>query len=164
MGFKSEKEMAIKFQKYIHRNSADKRIKMFKEIDNLFGKPDFVIVQKIPNNQFISIAIELKLVNWKRALIQAFRYKTFSNQSVVIIDDDNVNSAMKNLFLFERSKISLASFSDQLILNFKYIAPPSEPFSPHLSLKLKKAVKVEKLSPSHSYFEIFKAPSLTVTQ
>ncbi|NDL65871.1 hypothetical protein [Acerihabitans arboris] len=55
------------------------------------------------------ISFEAKLKNWKRAIWQACRYKTFSNESWVILDYVNENPAVKNIQSFIDFNIGLAS-------------------------------------------------------
>ncbi len=57
------------------------------------------------------IAIEAKLKNWKRALWQASRYKTFASESWVVLDRRHASSAIKNIDTFKRFNIGLATFS-----------------------------------------------------
>lgn len=57
------------------------------------------------------IAIEVKLHNWKRALIQAFKYLVFANQSYVAMDADYVHRAKVNMDEFRKSNVGLVSIS-----------------------------------------------------
>ncbi|MGL1959108.1 MAG: hypothetical protein OCD00_17555 [Colwellia sp.] len=57
------------------------------------------------------IAIEAKLKNWKRALWQASRYKTFAHESWVLLDQRNIAPSLKNICCFERLNVGLASIS-----------------------------------------------------
>jgi len=79
---------------------------IFFEADGLFGRPDVVI-----NNGDI-IAIEFKLSNWKGALIQAFRYKSFADKSYVFLDNNYIHRALKHIEMFENYDIGLCSVDD----------------------------------------------------
>lgn len=57
------------------------------------------------------IAIEAKLKNWKRALWQASRYKTFASESWVVLDRRYATSAIKHIETFKKFNIGLATFS-----------------------------------------------------
>ena len=57
------------------------------------------------------VAIEAKLRDWRRALVQAYRYLQFSTESWVLLDSARAASAIKERALFESCGIGLASFS-----------------------------------------------------
>lgn len=65
------------------------------------GKPPFAPI----------ISIEAKLSDWRRALLQAFRYTQYSHESWVLLDTANTPAAIKELRQFKRTGIGLASFS-----------------------------------------------------
>jgi hypothetical protein len=58
------------------------------------------------------ISIEAKLRNWKKALQQACRYKRFSNQSYVLLDDHYVKPALRQIDLFKEVNVGLLSMTD----------------------------------------------------
>ncbi|MBF7954154.1 hypothetical protein [Rahnella victoriana] len=57
------------------------------------------------------IAIEAKLRDWKKALWQASRYKIFSNESWVVLDEYRSNAALLNIEEFRKFNIGLATIS-----------------------------------------------------
>lgn len=57
------------------------------------------------------VAIEAKLRDWRRALTQAYRYTSFSNEAWVLLDDACIGSAHRNAQWFKKIGIGLASFS-----------------------------------------------------
>lgn len=57
------------------------------------------------------VAIEAKLRDWRRALVQAYRYLQFSTESWVLLDHARAASAVKERAMFESCGIGLASFS-----------------------------------------------------
>lgn len=67
---------------------------------------------KTPPFRYV-VSIEAKLRDWKRALTQAYRYKTFSNQSWVLLDEAHISPALKSIDSFKNLEIGLASFSSQ---------------------------------------------------
>jgi hypothetical protein len=75
------------------------------------------------------IAIEAKLKNWKRALEQAYRYKWFSNKSFVILPEENINPALKNLDLFKKYGVGLASINEKNEIQPHYTPNYTEPYS-----------------------------------
>lgn len=57
------------------------------------------------------VAIEAKLRDWRRALVQAYRYIQFSNESWVLIDHSTSLAALKQRKQFEAYGVGLASFT-----------------------------------------------------
>lgn len=57
------------------------------------------------------IAVEAKLRDWKKAIWQASRYKTFANESWVLLDEKHSNPAINNIAEFKKFNIGLATFS-----------------------------------------------------
>ena len=98
------------------------------EPNGLFGIPDIMLY----NNYVISI--EFKLKNWKRALMQAYRYKGFSHKSYVVLDEDHSRRAVECIDEFIRSNIGLGTVKDNTI-TFHYSPTLEEPFSPGLAEK-----------------------------
>jgi hypothetical protein len=76
------------------------------------GSRDLFQIKHIKQPPFQhTVSIEAKLRDWRRALIQAYRYTQFSNESWVLIDDKHVKPALDNSKLFRAYGIGLASFS-----------------------------------------------------
>lgn len=110
------------------------------EVSNLFGIPDIVITQVDGNIVRYTYAIELKLSNWKRALEQAFRYRSFANYSYVILDNSHIRPAKKNIIEFQRKNIGLIGLSDSGEL-FEYFKPEiKKPYSMEFSQKITEMV------------------------
>lgn len=87
-----------------------------KEPQGLFGIPDVVV----HNGDIVSI--EFKLKNWKRALQQAFRYKTFSNESYVFMDQRYAKNAVAHIDSFRKYNIGLCGVTeDELIMYYEPI-------------------------------------------
>lgn len=135
--FTTEREMSKLFEKFL---KAEFGTSYLKEHQGLFGVPDFVFYVKDKEEVSI-ISFELKLRDWKRAAKQAFRYKSFSNVSYVVIPERNVNAAINNMDFFEKYKIGLARFSKKNALEILYKPTKSEPYSEHLNQKLIRSVR-----------------------
>lgn len=73
-----------------------------------------------------TIAIEAKLYSWRKALSQAYRYKWFSEQSFVFLPEENINPAKKNIEMFKKMEVGLASVGKKSI-NVIYAPSPSSP-------------------------------------
>lgn len=130
--FSTEQEMSIMFEKFLKANFGNAYLK---ECQGLFGIPDFVFYSK--EAQVVSIiSFELKLKNWKKAAKQAFRYKSFSNISYVVLASKSANVALNNIALFEKYNIGLAKFDADA--DFKILHKPvsSVPYSQDLNHKL----------------------------
>lgn len=130
--FKSESEMSLYFEKYIKTNFGNT---YFKEYSGLFGIPDFVLYTKSDENIGI-ISIELKLKNWRRAIKQAFKYRSFSHISYVVLDKNSLTSAVHNIDYFKKYNIGLAAFNSESGLEILHKPEFSEPFSEQQNLKL----------------------------
>lgn len=101
-------------------------ISYIEEPKGLFGIPDVVIF----NGNIVSI--EYKLKNWKQAIKQAYRYKSFSYESYVILDMEYVESAKKNLEIFTKFNIGLGAVSNETV-EFFYKPNGKKPFNDILS-------------------------------
>lgn len=103
---------------------------LHEEVPGLFGIPDVVLVaDKI-------ISVEYKLSNWKRALQQAFKYLSFSNESYVILDEPFVKRAQKNIDMFHRSNIGLGYVDNDGKIIFCHKPQTQEPYSPAMYEKV----------------------------
>lgn len=102
--------------------NSHKNGKIVLEPNGLFGRPDIMIEDRE------IICIEAKLKNWKRALIQAYRYRSFSEKSYVYMDNDFIKAPLDNIDEFKRFNIGLAGVSDEKI-NIYYEPKETKPFS-----------------------------------
>jgi len=130
--FATEHEMSLKFEKFLKANFGNAYIK---ECTGLFGVPDYVYFAK-QDEEVSIISFELKLNNWRRAAKQAFRYKSFSNISYVVLSRKYVNPAINNIDFFKRYNIGLAAFDIQNEFEIFYKPETVEPFSENLNQKL----------------------------
>jgi hypothetical protein len=87
------------------------RVFIAKEVRGFFGIPDVVAASfsGIDEKGTKSIAFEMKLSDWRRALIQAYRYKSFAMSVYVVLDHGSVSSALRNIDEFTRANVGLIS-------------------------------------------------------
>lgn len=106
--FKTEKDLVKSSLPLVQSFFASEdEVVLVQEPKGLFGIPDVLLY----NGEIV--AIEFKLKNWKRALQQAFRYRSFSCKSYVFLDSDYIGSAIKNLEEFERFNIGLCGVTEE---------------------------------------------------
>lgn len=130
--FETELEMSVLFEKFLKARFGNSYMK---ECQGLFGVPDFVFYSK--NEKKVSIiSFELKLKNWRRAAQQAFRYKSFSNVSYVVLSSKNAKEAYNNLNIFERYNIGLAKFDNNKSFEILYKPKSNIPYSEDLNNKI----------------------------
>lgn len=138
--FATEQEMSLMFEKFLKANFGNAYLK---ECQGLFGVPDFVFYAKHEEEVSI-ISFELKLKNWKKAAKQAFRYKSFSNISYVVLASKSANAALNNIALFEKYNIGLAKFDTDSDFKILYKPESSTPYSENLNLKLVETIIASK--------------------
>ena len=130
--FSTEHEMSLMFEKFLKVNFGNAYLK---ECQGLFGVPDFVFYSR-QEDEISIVSFELKLKNWQKAAKQAFRYKSFSNISYVVLASKNVNAALNNIALFQKYNIGLAKFNTDSNFEILYKPESSIPYSENLNLKL----------------------------
>lgn len=106
------------------------------EVEGLFGIPDIVIAEKVEDKIGHIIALELKLSSWKRAIKQAFRYRSFAWESYVVIDKTRSSAAAANLEKFRQYNIGLATYSVDGEFEILYRPEIKPPYSAGLFRKL----------------------------
>lgn len=80
------------------------------------GIADFVVIKKnecIKTNKLRTTvqAFEFKLKDWRKGLMQAHRYKYFSNSSILVVPAHKIKSAQKSLDLFKQLGVGLWAFN-----------------------------------------------------
>ena len=130
--FASEQEMSIIFEKYLKERFGNSYLK---ECQGLFGIPDFVVYSREKGETAV-ISFELKLSDWKRAAKQAFRYRSFSNMSYVVMPARKSAVAVNNIDLFKKYNIGLASFNEKSVFEILHKPEISQPYSENLNRKL----------------------------
>lgn len=86
-----------------------------------------------------SIAFEMKLKNWKRALMQAYRYKWFADYAFVVLDDFYVTPALKNINLFKLYNVGLVSINKTEVYRH-YNPPKAKPIDQNMRILLSETV------------------------
>jgi hypothetical protein len=82
------------------------------------------------------VSFELKLKNWKQAAKQAFRHKSFSNVSYVVLGSSYANAALSNIEYFKQYNIGLATFDNESLFEIHFKPKVNEPYSENLKQKL----------------------------
>ena len=130
--FATEQEMSFLFEKFLKANFGNSYLK---ECQGLFGVPDFVFCAKQKKDVSI-ISFELKLKNWKWAAKQAFRYKSFSHVSYVVLASRSANAALNNIEIFEKYNIGLAKFDNNSDFEILFKPESNLPYSENLHQKI----------------------------
>ena len=112
MRFSTESELVVKAIRHLPLRSwlqASESAPVFqaREIKGLFGVPDFVAAV-VPSDadkacSTPSIAFEMKLSDWRRGLIQAFRYRAFARVAYLVLDGSRIGPAVANTSISEPS-------------------------------------------------------------
>jgi hypothetical protein len=69
-------------------------------------------------------AFELKLRDWRKGIVQAYRYRYFCDRSIVVLPGVVAERASKRLELFGSLDVGLWSFDPDTGLITKYFTPP----------------------------------------
>ncbi len=135
--------------KSLHRRTARTQMDFAREAPmNGLGIADFVVVSWNPNKlidenpvsnatDFSRIALpvirafELKLSNWRRALMQAHRYRYFADVSIVVLPKNKIKIASSYLATFKSVKVGLWFFDPRYnrIITL-YTPQPAKPLAP----------------------------------
>ncbi len=115
-GAQSEYEFGNRFAKTFNKISGCKII-AFRELPVPgSGIADFVVIKTtecVKKNNFKTTvqAFEFKLKDWRSGLMQAHRYKYFSNSSILVIPADKIKLVQKSLVLFKQLGVGLWAFN-----------------------------------------------------
>ena len=129
--YKSEKSMSRDFESYLKSHLGST---YYKEWQGLFGVPDYVCFDK-QGEDIQVVSFELKLTDWRRAMVQAFRYKSFSHLSYVVMPSGGVENARLHSDEFLQYGIGLMAFGPEG-LHVICEPMPSMPYSPQLTDKV----------------------------
>ena len=152
----------------LHHKTPKTSIACAREIPiNGFGIADFVTVawnaNRLPTKSSIKYdsksfiqsakptmrAFEMKLSNWRRAMMQASRYKTFANTSIIVLPAKKCKVPLQYLDTFKKVGIGLWGFSpdsNQIITHFT--PKPTKPFdSKYLTCAIKLVAAASKTLP-----------------
>lgn len=110
------------------------------ELRGLFGIPDLVIanfaIDKETPYIYRSFAFEMKLQNWKKAIVQAFKYQAFADFSFVVLDSSYIHLALNNIDRFQKSNVGLISIDTSSFINIHFLPIESKPYTERLKNKL----------------------------
>ena len=129
--------------KSIHSKTQKTAVKYAREIPiNGYGIADFVavycnktnddsqsLVSKIDSS--VIRAFELKISDWRRAMMQAHRYRYFANSSIVVLHSDKLKNALEYIDTFKKINVGLWAFnpiSNKIITC--YTPRPRKPLEP----------------------------------
>ncbi len=134
--FNTEKDMQASFEAHLRSKFREDEAIIASQVNGLFGVPDVVLLEPPQGRTGHIVAMELKLSAWKRALVQAFRYRSFAWESYVVLDAGRANVAVSKLDEFRKRNIGLATYSCRC--EFVIHCRPSikRPYSPQLSEKM----------------------------
>lgn len=134
--YASEDLMSVDFEKYIKLTMGNT---YFKEWQGLFGIPDYVCFSKLDTGIKV-VSFELKLKNWRGAMVQAFRYRSFSDYSYVVLPEETAEKAYDHVNLFEKYGVGLISFTED---NYSIMYRPmsASPFSSKLREKAEMKIR-----------------------
>ena len=145
------KAYVSQFQK-LHRTSDKNQIAVAREIPaNGYGIADLVTVswksrksiKTVSAQEFIAKrrpttrAFEVKIYDWRKALMQANRYRFFSHTPIVVMPTSNVKQALNFLQTFRLLAVGLWSFDIETTQIIRHFTPrPSRPidFTQHLKV------------------------------
>ena len=143
MYYATEHKMSKEFESFLKSQIGGT---YYKEWQGLFGIPDYVCFEK--NDKEINVvSFELKLTDWKTAIIQAFRYRSFSNKVYVVMPEDTVKRAVAHTDKFDQYGIGLASFKSGR-LTVLVDAKTFEPYSQNLREKVDRRVRMSRRKPA----------------
>ncbi len=132
MGFNSEKQLfqtAVESIEFQHLANLYPNTTSLIEPTGLFGIPDLVIASLgLSCSDVKAFAFEMKLSNWRRALVQAFRYRSFAEMSFVVMDHKHIKPALACLGRFEKAHIGLLSFDTEGKLFVHYQPSENKPY------------------------------------
>lgn len=136
MYYTTEHKMSKEFESFLRTQIGGT---YYKEWQGLFGIPDYVCFEK-HDDTITVVSFELKLTDWRKAIVQAFRYRSFSNTVYVVMPEDTVSRAFAHSEEFSRYGIGLASFSSGR-LTVLLSAQNTEPYSNNLREIVDKRVR-----------------------
>ena len=79
-----------------------------------YGIPDLVVIRcNKPQNKQTIQSFEFKLNNWRAGLMQAHRYKYFSNTVILVIPHSKMKKVQDNIELFRSLNVGLWGFHQE---------------------------------------------------
>lgn len=112
-----------------------------RELSGLFGIPDHLAIfwkRDILGRRIQrTFAFELKKSKWQRALMQAYRYASFSEYSFVVMDHAFVHRALAHINDFRNANIGLLSVSVDGEVFWHFLPRYQPPYSKHMRALLR---------------------------
>jgi hypothetical protein len=112
-----------------------------RELTGLFGVPDHLALFWKDDSSGRRIqrafAFEVKISNWRRALMQAYRYASFAEYSFVVLDHFYVHRALAHLAEFKNANIGLISVHVDGEVFWHFCPRYRPPYSPHMRVLLR---------------------------
>lgn len=113
----------------IHPRSTKEHFHIYTEFQvSGYGIPDvLVFLSDDANtnqlNNSVVRAFEIKISDWRKALMQAARYKYFSNVATVVLPYSKTNAPRKYLETFKMLKVGLWGFDEEKRVLHKFYTP-----------------------------------------
>ena len=130
--------MQVSFESHLRSTFNKDEVIIASQVDGLFGVPDVVLIEHPQGGTGHIVAMELKLSSWRRrALVQAFRYRSFAWESYVVLDASRApHAAISQLDEFRKRNIGLATYS--CCCEFVIYCRPriQQPYSANISEKV----------------------------
>lgn len=102
------------------------------EHEGLFGIPDLVVAfgktDAAGRRRLCAYAFEMKLRNWQRGLIQAYRYSAFAHYSFVVLDAARAAPAIHQIETFRRANIGLVTVDVNAKLTWHFMPSYRSPY------------------------------------
>jgi len=115
-GKNSEYEFGNSFVRWF-ASLSDKKVVAIRELPVPgSGIADFVVIKKSAygktNQPRTTVqSFEFKIRDWRKGLMQAHRYKYFSNSSILVVPAHMIKSAQKSIYLFKQLGVGLWAFN-----------------------------------------------------
>ena len=146
-----ESDFCVSFAQYykehfsrIHSNTFKKDTLFLREMPvSESGIADLVVLswnsQVVKDDPFQIRAFELKINDWQSGLIQAYRYKTYSNAAILVMPVKKTVPALKEESFFRSLGVGLWGFDEVNMVLHKYYTP--RPKNPIIKKKRDNVIK-----------------------
>jgi hypothetical protein len=162
----------IKRQLAVHQKSRKDNIVCVRQVSvNGFGIADMVSVSwesglDLDHGELVSAeeflldfkptirAFEVKLGNWRKGMIQAHRYRFFSNAAILVLPADKASNALGYIETFKKIRVGLWSFNPKSRKIVSYYTP-----RPSSTIQMKYTVKaLQKMADTSKVLPILQKP------
>ena len=149
MRFATEAELVAKaaqsmpFRDWMAGNGTG-QLSLWREVPGLFGIPVLLAIAvrntTRTGSRLECVAFEMKLCDWRRGLVQAFRYRSFASQSYLVLDLERCKSALSHLERFTKADIGLVGVGIDGTTTVFHRPHDESPYSEHLTSLLEEMV------------------------